>query len=624
MKKSICSVIATILTFCAYAQEIKIKNDEVKLDEKVVAYIEGKKPNFQISNLDKQYVVNAELKFLESSGKRWMVLKSAATGKTNEVEYKKFNPLNQQKSLIEAFIDKGFLSAEGINPEAIENYINGEATGVSAKIKDEANAAIEKKKRIENYKIAIDDSGNIFSVTSKDPNSTRIGTIKIAATTSAGIQKYEVFDLDNYLIATWYNMSSKHAGYDKFLYEELITFDQKVIKIKYDSFGTLQYKMSSDKTALNIVGELLDNGYSLQHQGIAAEKAIKQQKLAADQENLAKEKELANKIYEQKPFAMDSKKVIRVIEYALEASSLGQCTSHDAAYILENNKITGKKYPVKGTSLYSNYEIKLNTENGLIKNASYITQNANYPILLEFQNDNIVRVLIKNDGIDYKFKYESDKVTILSKEDSSEITYVLELIGEKTKTITKTIKLDKPFSKPFVSKISKLSYADDSNNTFTLDYTSYKNEKTSILQRFIYKFSKVSNTIYTVDYLDNGIKDDISNGLKVTYTYDNFDRISQQDNIYKNSQSISNYYYVDNKNFNFSKKITKVDFPKEKATYIDIPADLAKTNDNQNDYEWKHGQYRLDVNNNLYLEIRDGKIREKTNGVWSAWRSQEM
>ncbi|MFD1605551.1 hypothetical protein ACFSJW_03040 [Flavobacterium artemisiae] len=266
MKKSICTALMSILTFCAYAQEIKVKNEEVKLDEKLVAYITGKKPNFQISNLDKQYVVNAELKFLESSGKRWMVLKSAATGKTNEVDYKKFNPLNQQKSVIEAFIDKGFLSAEGINPEAIENYINGEATGVSAKIKNEANAAIEKTKRIEKYKISIDNAGNIYSAITKQPLPTNIGTIKIAATTGMGIQKYEVFDLDNNLIATWYNMSSKHAGYDKFLYEELITFDNKVFKIKPDTFGTLQYSMSTDKTALSIVGELLDSGYTLQHQ----------------------------------------------------------------------------------------------------------------------------------------------------------------------------------------------------------------------------------------------------------------------------------------------------------------------------------------------------------------------
>lgn len=275
MKKTICTVIASMLAVCAFAQEIKVKNGEVKLDDKTVAYVEGKKQVFDVLSLDKQYSVNAELKFLESTGKRWMVLKSATSGKTNEVDYKKFNPLNQQKSAIEAFIDKGFLSAEGLNIEAIENFINGESSGVASKIKEEANGANDKKKRIEKYQVTIDDSGAIYSAISKDANNNnkQIGNIKVASTTALGVQKYEVYDLDNKLIATWYNMSTKHPGYDKFLYEELITFDNKVTKIKYESSGAnLQYKIGLDKTALNIVNELIDSGYVLQHQGTAQKK----------------------------------------------------------------------------------------------------------------------------------------------------------------------------------------------------------------------------------------------------------------------------------------------------------------------------------------------------------------
>lgn len=275
MKKTFCTVLATMLTVGAFAQEIKVKNGEIKLDDKVVAYVEGKKQTFDVLSLDKQYTVSAELKFLESTGKRWMVLKSATSGKTNEVDYKKFNPLNQQKSAIEAFIDKGFLSIDGLNTEAIENFINGEASGVSNKIKDEANAVNDKKKRIEKYQVSIDDSGSIYSAISKDANNNnkQIGKIKVASTTALGVQKYEVSDLDGNLVATWYNMSSKHPGYDKFLYEELITFDNKVFKIKYESSGAnLQYKIGLDKTALNIVNELIDNGYVLQHQGTAPKK----------------------------------------------------------------------------------------------------------------------------------------------------------------------------------------------------------------------------------------------------------------------------------------------------------------------------------------------------------------
>lgn len=275
MKKTFCTVLAAMLAVGAFAQEIKVKNGEIKLDDKVVAYVEGKKQTFDVLSLDKQYTVSAELKFLESTGKRWMVLKSATSGKTNEVDYKKFNPLNQQKSAIEAFIDKGFLSIDGLNAEAIESFINGEASGVSNKIKDEANAVNDKKKRIEKYQVSIDDSGSIYSAISKDANNNnkQIGKIKVASTTALGVQKYEVTDLDGKLVATWYNMSSKHPGYDKFLYEEFITFDNKVFKIKYESSGAnLQYKIGLDKTALNIVNELIDNGYVLQHQGTAPKK----------------------------------------------------------------------------------------------------------------------------------------------------------------------------------------------------------------------------------------------------------------------------------------------------------------------------------------------------------------
>jgi len=262
MRKLVCAALALMLTASVFAQELKVKNGEVKLDDKTVAYIEGKKQNFKVLSLDKQYSVDAELKFLEQSGKRWMVLKSDKSGKSNEVDYKKFNPLNQQKSAMEAFIDKGFLSAEGLNTEAIENFLNGESTGVSTKIKADANAADDAQRRIAGYKVTIDDSGNIYRVIGQNPDKVRFGNIKIVSTTSLGVQKYEVYDLNNVLTGTWYNMSSKHPGYDKFLYEELITFDNKVFNIKYDSFGnTLQYKMSLDRTALNIVNVLIDNGY---------------------------------------------------------------------------------------------------------------------------------------------------------------------------------------------------------------------------------------------------------------------------------------------------------------------------------------------------------------------------
>lgn len=619
MKKVICSLLVTMLTICAYAQEIKIKNDEVKLDEKTVAYITGKKPSLQILSLDKQYTVNAELKFLESTGKRWMVLKSLKTEKTNEADYKKFNPLNQQKSVIEAFIDKGFLSADGLNTEAIESFINGASSGISDNIKAEADAAADKKNRIASYKISIDDAGAVFS------GQTKIGTIKIARTNSSGIQSYEVLDLDGYIIATWYNMSSMHPGYNKALYEELITFDGKVMKVKPDTFGTLQYKLSTDKTALNIVGELMGNGYTLKHQGEAANDVAKQEKLKADQEIAAKEKEADNRIYVQKPFAMDEKKVIRIIEYMLEAHSTGSSFSPEAAYIIENNKVVGKKYPSHGNPNYSYYEIRLNFENNLIKNASFVTRYSNKPILLEFQDNTITRIVYKDMSVDFKLQYIADKVILFSKDDNDESTYVLELDGDKTKSIVETVKLNKPFTKPYINKTSKFTFAADS---YTRDYISYKREKAAeeknILQRYINRYSKVSKNVYTREYLENGLKEDKSKGLKETFTYDDFDRISKELGVNTGWKFDTTYSYEDNKTYDYVKLVTIEESPKGKVTYIRIEKDQPKANDKVNDFEWRKGYYTLDANNDLISENRDGKHRDKVNGVWSDWKYNEM
>jgi hypothetical protein len=75
---------------------------------------------------------------------------------------------------------------------------------------------------------------------------------------------YEVMDLDNYKIATWFAKAAMVSGYDKFLNQELITFDNKIFKVTFDNRGNpIGYKMSKDITAMNIVRVLVGNGYTL-------------------------------------------------------------------------------------------------------------------------------------------------------------------------------------------------------------------------------------------------------------------------------------------------------------------------------------------------------------------------
>jgi hypothetical protein len=271
MKKVVFTAITVLIGICAFAQKIKIDKGEIKLDEKTVAYIEGKKTLFKIFNLDKTYTVDIELKFLADGafGKRWMVVKSVATGKSNEVDYKKFSPQNQEKSAVQAFIDQNFLTAEGLNTVAIENYINGESTGVSQKIKEEQNEIAKQNAYIDSFQLKIDDEGTIYSAIAKnpDPNDKKIGYVKMTSPSTNGSLKYEIIDLDNNIIATWFARRGTYKSYEKLLNEEVITFDEKVFKAAFDNRGNpIGYKMSNDITPLNIVTALVTNGYALGNQ----------------------------------------------------------------------------------------------------------------------------------------------------------------------------------------------------------------------------------------------------------------------------------------------------------------------------------------------------------------------
>src|SRR5215207_2787528 len=101
MKKNILTLLIVLISTCSFAQKIKIDKGEIKLDEKTIGYIEGKKPNFKIYNLDKSYYITAELKNIPndtSMNLPWIELKDEATGKSNELEFKnksrKFSAFN--------------------------------------------------------------------------------------------------------------------------------------------------------------------------------------------------------------------------------------------------------------------------------------------------------------------------------------------------------------------------------------------------------------------------------------------------------------------------------------------------------------------------------------------------
>jgi hypothetical protein len=269
MKKNIFTLIIILISICGFAQKIKIDKGDIKLDEKTIGYIEGKKPLFKISNLDKSYTITAELKKVaDPAAIPWIELRNETTGKFNEIAFTdgKFNPFNNEKSVVNALLEHNYLSIDGLNTEAVEKFINGEPTGVSDKLLGIKNDSDIMNNLINSYQLAIDDSGVIYSIKAQnlDPDDKRIGYIKMTSPATNGELMYEVMDLDNYKIATWFARSAMVSGYDKFLNQELITFDNKVFKATFDNRGNpIGYRMSKDITAMNIVRVLVGNGYTL-------------------------------------------------------------------------------------------------------------------------------------------------------------------------------------------------------------------------------------------------------------------------------------------------------------------------------------------------------------------------
>ncbi|WP_129747695.1 hypothetical protein [Flavobacterium anhuiense] len=273
MKKNILALIVILISTCSFAQKLKIDKGEIKLDDKTIGFVEGKKPLFTIFSLDKNYSITAELKKApseESLVLPWIELKDLATGKTNEIEFKnksrKFSAFNYDRSVVYELLDRGMVGTEGLNKEAIESFINGASAGIAAKrlgIQDEVDNA---NKIADTYQLAIDDYGTIFSIKAQNQNidDKRIGFVRMTSPSSNGDLKYEVLDLDNNLIGTWFARGGMFSGYDKLLNQEVITFNGKVFKASFENRGNpVGYKMSQDITAMNIVRVLVGNGYTL-------------------------------------------------------------------------------------------------------------------------------------------------------------------------------------------------------------------------------------------------------------------------------------------------------------------------------------------------------------------------
>lgn len=315
MKQNFLTLLILLFVLIVNAQKIKIEKGEIKLDEKTVGYIEGKKPIFTIYNLDKSYAITAEMKSVPNEPSLtlpWIEIKDEVTGKSNELDFKsrKFSAFNYDRSIIYELLDRNYFTADGLNKGEIDKFLDSESAGISAKRLGKQKVIDQANKIADTYQLSIDDAGIIYSIKAQnqDPKDKRMGYIKVTSPVTNGELQYEVVDLDNYRIATWYAKGGMTSGYDKLLNQELITFDKKVFKAAFDNSGNpMGYKMSKDITAMNIVRVLVGNGYVLQHQGIAVVTEIRAEQAQASAEKIKTERSNSANIYEQNGYVINDK-----------------------------------------------------------------------------------------------------------------------------------------------------------------------------------------------------------------------------------------------------------------------------------------------------------------------------
>lgn len=379
MKRIVVTAVAVLIGISAFAQKIKIDKGEIRLDEKTIGYIEGKKPSFKIYNLDKSYAVIAELKNApnaESLTLPWIELRDEATGKSNELEFmnksRKFSAFNYDRSIIYELLDRNYFTAEGLHKEATETFINGPSAGIAAK-KMGVQGDIDNASRLaDTYQLSIDDAGVIYSIKAQnpDPADKRIGYIKMTSPSTNGELKYEVLDLDNYLIATWFAKAGMISGYDKFLNQELITYDKKVLKAAFDNSGNpTGYKMSKDITAMNIVRVLVGNDYTLQHQGLAEVQAMRTEQIQASTEKIKTARSNSANIYEQNGYVINEKGEKKSGPITVEFESINAESSSGMADMTAYGKTVTLKFTnEKGREKTENFKSKNGTRFCIDKN----------------------------------------------------------------------------------------------------------------------------------------------------------------------------------------------------------------------------------------------------------------
>lgn len=269
MKKTLLTIVFVAVSVLSQAQKIKVKKDQILLDDKAIAKIDNKKRIYTVSTLADEPKFTAEVKtkrFTDGSSTNWIVLSDMNNQNTNEIPFDQIESgLAFEKNIIANLLksDLPILSLDGINESLLSQYLSKQNERISVQMEQKEIEIVENiKKAHELYlskHIAIDQQGNIFSDNVKIGKVTRSSTKDSFGKDNYG---YNVYDAKNILIGEYHQFGGYNPETKYYLREELLVVKQKIIPIVFQNILS-STSLDKDKNVENILATLFFYGYEL-------------------------------------------------------------------------------------------------------------------------------------------------------------------------------------------------------------------------------------------------------------------------------------------------------------------------------------------------------------------------
>ena len=277
------------------------------------------------------------------------------------------------------------------------------------------------------------------------------------------------------------------------------------------------------------------------------------------------------------------------------------------------NKITGQN--LLTAESYAKYtKVTLNWVNDDIPTA-VLNNNGDHEVVLKWSNDRVSQIAIPGfHQFDYTVDYD-DKGNVIGFTGNEVIfkdrktSFIIEFAGEQ---ITKITGFESRIGKkPWIRTLTDYTYDNNKWSGHTIGYTQWEpNTPKNIKSDFTNKVTRVD---------DNHFIFEEGYGATVEKTYDSEGRISVNKNTGKTLVRTTTYKYADNKMWSEDELETNASGFVSRG--IKVRFDLKDQPATAPDYAKREGWYKFDKNGECISEERDGKRREKVNGVWGEWKA---